>query len=204
MLNLSFDSNKKFIWERTNLLTNVYFVRHAHSTYTPDELRRPLSVKGHADAEKITQILKKENIDYFISSPFKRAVQTVEGATHFFGKEVIIENGFKERKLSEVPVENFDIAITKVWAEPTFSFEGGESNIIAQKRGVEATLKVVERYEGSNIAIGTHGNLMVLILNYFDKKYGFNFWRELDMPDIYKLTFEEKTLKEVNRIWKRE
>jgi 2,3-bisphosphoglycerate-dependent phosphoglycerate mutase len=204
MLNLSFDSNKKFIWERTNLLTNVYFVRHAHSTYTPDELRRPLSVKGQADAEKITQILKKENIDYFISSPYKRAVQTVEGATHFFGKEVIIENGFKERKLSEVPVENFDIAITKVWAEPTFSFEGGESNIIAQKRGVEATLKVVERYEGSNIAIGTHGNLMVLILNYFDKKYGFNFWRELDMPDIYKLTFEEKTLKEVNRIWKRE
>jgi 2,3-bisphosphoglycerate-dependent phosphoglycerate mutase len=204
MLNLSFDSNKKFIWERTNLLTNVYFVRHAHSTYTPDELRRPLSEKGQADAEKITQILKKENIDYFISSPFKRAVQTVEGATHFFGKEVIIENGFKERKLSEVPVENFDIAITKVWAEPTFSFEGGESNIIAQKRGVEATLKVVERYEGSNIAIGTHGNLMVLILNYFDKKYGFNFWRELDMPDIYKLTFDEKKLKEVNRIWKRE
>lgn len=204
MLKLSFDSNKKFIWERTNLLTNVYFVRHAHSTYTSDELRRPLSVKGQADAEKITQILNKENIDYFISSPYKRAVQTVEGATHFFGKEVIIENGFKERKLSEVPVENFDIAIIKVWAEPTFSFEGGESNIIAQKRGVEATLKVVERYEGSNIAIGTHGNLMVLILNYFDKKYGFNFWRELDMPDIYKLTFEEKTLKEVNRIWKRE
>jgi 2,3-bisphosphoglycerate-dependent phosphoglycerate mutase len=202
MLNLSFDSNKKFIWERTNLLTNVYFVRHAHSTYTPDELRRPLSVKGKADAEKTTQILKKENINYFISSPYKRAVQTVEGAARFFGKEVTIENGFKERKLSEVPVENFDIAITKVWAEPTFSFEGGESNIIAQKRGVEATLKVLERYEGNNIAIGTHGNLMVLILNYFDKKYGFNFWKELDMPDIYKLTFDEKTLKEVNRIWK--
>jgi 2,3-bisphosphoglycerate-dependent phosphoglycerate mutase len=186
------------------LLTNVYFVRHAHSTYTPDELNRPLSEIGKADAEKITQILKKENIDYFISSPYKRAVQTVEGAAHFFSKEVIIENGFKERKLSESPVENFDIAITKVWAEPTFFWKGGESNIIAQKRGVETTLKILEKYEGNNIAIGTHGNIMVLIMNYFDENYGFNFWRELDMPDIYKLTFDGTTLKEVNRIWKRE
>jgi 2,3-bisphosphoglycerate-dependent phosphoglycerate mutase len=41
-------------------------------------------------------------------------------------------------------------------------------------------------------------------MNYFDENYGFNFWRELDMPDIYKLTFDGTTLKEVNRIWKRE
>jgi 2,3-bisphosphoglycerate-dependent phosphoglycerate mutase len=184
------------------LLTNLYFVRHAHSTYTPDELKRPLSERGQADAEKITQILKKENIDYVISSPYIRAVQTVEGITDFTGKEVIIESGFKERMLSEVPVENFDLAITKVWEEPTFSLEGGESNIIAQKRGVEATLKVLERYEGKNIVVGTHGNIMVLIMNYFDKKYGFSFWKELNMPDIYKLTFDGTTLKEVKRIWK--
>ena len=202
MLNLSFYSNKELIGERVNLLTNLFFVRHAHSTYTPDELRRPLSEKGQTDAELITQILKKENIDYVISSPYKRAVQTVEGVADFFGKEVIIENSFKERILSEGPVENFDLAVTKVWEEPAFSWEGGESNIIAQKRGVEATLKVLERYEGKNIIVGTHGNIMVLIMNFFDKKYDFSFWKELHMPDIYKLTFNGTTLKEVNRIWK--
>jgi 2,3-bisphosphoglycerate-dependent phosphoglycerate mutase len=185
------------------LITNLFFVRHAHSTYTPDELRRPLSEKGQTDAEIITQILKKENIDYVISSPYKRAVQTVEGVADFFGKEVIIENSFKERILSEGPVENFDLAVTKVWEEPAFSWEGGESNTIAQKRGVEATLKVLERYEGKNIIVGTHGNIMVLIMNFFDKKYDFSFWKELHMPDIYKLTFNGTTLKEVNRIWKR-
>jgi 2,3-bisphosphoglycerate-dependent phosphoglycerate mutase len=201
-LNLSFYSNKELKGERVNLLTNLYFVRHAHSTYTPEELRRPLSEKGQTDAEIITQILKKENIDYVISSPYKRAVQTVEGVADFFGKEVIIENSFKERILSESPVENFDLAVTKVWEEPAFSWEGGESNTIAQKRGVEATLKVLERYEGKNIVVGTHGNIMVLIMNFFDKKYDFSFWKELHMPDIYKLTFNGTTLKEVNRIWK--
>jgi 2,3-bisphosphoglycerate-dependent phosphoglycerate mutase len=179
----------------------LYFVRHAHSAYTPDELKRPLSQKGKVDSVKITQILKKENIDYVISSPYQRAVQTVEGVAQFIGKDVIIEKNFKERNLSEGPVEDFQIAITRVWEEPTFSWDGGESNIGAQKRGAKATLNVLERYEGKNIAIGTHGNTMVLIMNYFDKKYDFGFWKELDMPDIYKLTFDGITLKEVYRLW---
>ncbi|MFP5109538.1 histidine phosphatase family protein [Neobacillus sp. C211] len=69
---------KKIILERTILLTNLYFVRHAHSTYTPDELGRPLSNRGFSDVERITNILEKENIDIVISSPYKRAVQLIE------------------------------------------------------------------------------------------------------------------------------
>src|SRR5690625_2901242 len=157
-----------------NLLTNLYFVRHAHSTFTPDELGRPLSSKGFEDVEKINKILSKENIDIVISSPYKRALQTVEGVAKSIGKEVIIYDGFKERTLSRIPVDDFHSAITKVWAEPTFSWEGGESNIIAQERGVNTTLTVLKRYENKNIVVGTHGNIMVLIMNYFDKKYGFN------------------------------
>jgi len=183
------------------LLTNLYFVRHAHSTFTPDELGRPLSNKGLADAERITNILQNENIDMIISSPYKRAVQTVEGVAKVIGEEVIIEDGFKERNLSVKSVEDFNLAITKVWEEPTFALEGGESNIVAQKRGIKATLKLLETYEGKNIAVGTHGNIMVLIMNFFDEKYGFTFWKDLDMPDIYKLTFDKKNLKDVNRIW---
>jgi len=137
-----------------------------------------------------------------ISSPYIRTVQTVEGIADLCDKEVIIENGFKERLLSEGPVENFDLAVTKVWEDPTFSWQGGESNNIAQKRGVEATLNVLEMYSGSNIVIGTHGNIMVLIMNYFNEKYGFNFWKGLGMPDIYKLVFDGTSLKQVKRIWK--
>lgn len=185
------------------MLTKLYFVRHAHSVYTSDELNRPLSEKGKIDSEEITRILIKEDIDMVISSPYQRAVQTVEGVAKFIGKDIIIENNLKERKLSEGPVEDFHLAIKTVWEDPTFSWEGGESNITAQERGVKATLEVLEKYEGKNIVIGTHGNLMVLIMNYFDKIYDFNFWKGLDMPDIYKLSFENNKLKEVNRIWNR-
>jgi 2,3-bisphosphoglycerate-dependent phosphoglycerate mutase len=188
----------------TRMLTNLYFVRHAHSTYTPDERQRPLSPKGEADAEKITKILINQNIDVVISSPYKRAIQTVEGVSQILEKEMIMIDGFKERTLSDGPVKDFNSAIHKVWENPSFYWEGGESNLLAQERGVKATLEILEQYKGNNIVIGTHGNIMVLIMNYFDPKYGFHFWKELGMPDIYQLTFKDKKLKEVHHLWNQE
>ena len=183
------------------LITNLYFVRHAHSTYTPEELERPLSIQGANDAKVVTELLMKENIEIVCSSPYKRAYQTVEGIAKYMGTEIEIVDELKERKLSENPVEDFTSAITKVWEHENFAFDGGESNIIAQKRGVNATLQILKKHKGKNIAIGTHGNIMVLIMNYFDKKFDFRFWKELEMPDIYKLTFQENELIDVKRIW---
>lgn len=183
------------------LLTNLYFVRHAHSTYTPDELGRPLSERGFTDANTVTELLKGENIDHVFSSPFKRAIQTVEGIAKYVNKEVELIEDFKERLLAEKPVQDFSVAITKVWEDYDFSWKGGESNKIAQKRGVNATLQVLENNTGKNVVIGTHGNIMVLIMNHFDRKYGFEFWKQLEMPDIYKLSFDGKKLVHVRRIW---
>lgn len=184
--------------------TNLYFVRHAHSVYTPDELQRPLSERGFADAQKVTKALENENIDLVISSPYKRAIQTVEGLAKLIDQEVQVVEDFKERVLSEKPVEDFQLAITKVWEDTSFSWEGGESNLNAQERGVKAVFHVLEKYNEKNIVIGTHGNIMVLIMNYFDSKFDFAFWKELEMPDIYKLSFDGLVLKGVERIWKRE
>ena len=40
-------------------MTTIYFVRHAHSTYTKEERERPLSEKGYLDAENVTQFIKR-------------------------------------------------------------------------------------------------------------------------------------------------
>ncbi|SHI61305.1 histidine phosphatase family protein [Lutispora thermophila] len=182
--------------------THIYFVRHAHSIYTPDELGRPLSQRGLLDAQIVTDLLKRENIDRVYSSPYKRAMQTVEGIAKYIDKDIVIVDEFKERVLSEKPVEDFTSAITKLWQDFDFSWDGGESNRMAQKRGVNATIRLLESNEGKNFVVGTHGNIMVLIMNYFDKKYGFSFWSELEMPDIYKLSFNSKELVDVQRIRK--
>lgn len=185
------------------MITTIYLVRHAHSVYTADERGRPLSSCGLEDASRVTQILSQVKIDSVISSPYKRAVETVEGISKNKRTDIIIKEGFKERELSSNPVKDFESAITKVWQDESFAWEGGESNIAAQKRGVTALLELLEKDKGKNIAVGTHGNIMVLIMNYFDKSYDFSFWKGLDMPDIYKLRFDGLVLMDVTRVWSR-
>lgn len=170
--------------------TRLYFVRHAHSVYTPDERQRPLSEKGRKDAEKVKDALRDEAIGRVLSSPYKRAIETVEPLADLMGVPIEWVEGFRERQLSGGPVEDFEAAIERVWADEAFAFDGGESNQAAKKRGVAAVLEILERYPGERIAIGTHGNLMVLVMNQFDRRYGLEFWRELAMPDIYCLIFK--------------
>ncbi|MGF7013884.1 2,3-bisphosphoglycerate-dependent phosphoglycerate mutase [Ornithinibacillus bavariensis] len=184
------------------MMTTIYFVRHAHSIYTPDELGRPLSAKGLKDAKHITELLREKDIDLVYSSPYKRAIQTVHGIAQHISKHIILEDNFKERRLSVDPVEDFQAAIERVWHDDSFSFPGGESNRDAQKRGCKALKNILAENERKNIVIGTHGNIMVLMMSYFDKTYGYQFWRTLEMPDIYKLVFKNFSLIDVQRIWK--
>ncbi|RDU36872.1 histidine phosphatase family protein [Neobacillus piezotolerans] len=183
--------------------TTIYFVRHAHTEYTPDELGRPLSVRGKKDAERVAELLKNKNISVVLSSPYMRAVETVAGVAKAIGTEIKTIEGFRERLLSGQSVDDFSTAIQKVWKDEEFAWEGGESNKDAQARGVAALNHVLDIYKGETIAIGTHGNIMAIIMNHFSEEYGFEFWNNLEMPDIYKLSFEGLELAEVQRVWSR-
>lgn len=141
------------------MLTHLYFVRHAHSTYNPNELGRPLSDRGSRDAENMKHLFKNKRVNLVISSPYQRALETVDGIAKYFNKEIEIIDGYKERRLSEIPVVDFDEAITSVWKDWNFSWAGGESNNVAQKRGILATLDILEKHSGKNVVIGTHGNI---------------------------------------------
>ncbi|MFD6508296.1 histidine phosphatase family protein [Bacillus sp. NPDC060175] len=183
-------------------MTTIYFVRHAHSTYTKEERERPLSEKGWLDAQNITILLKDEKIDVVISSPYERAIQTVEGIANANKLSIQLEEDLRERLLSKEPVQDFNDAIQKVWEDWTFAYEGGESNDVAQRRAVLCMQNILGKYKGKNILIGTHGNIMVLLMNYFDSKYDFQFWKTLHMPDVYKLIFDNNDFISAERIEK--
>lgn len=184
------------------MVTTLYFVRHAHSTYSADELNRPLSENGREDAMRVTELLLYEQINILISSPYKRAIQTIEGLEKPLNTRINIEDDFRERVLSAEPVPDFGHAVAKVWEDDSFAWPGGESNRVAQSRGLRALHKVLHQYKGNTIAVGTHGNIMVLIMNALDKRYDYDFWKQLEMPDIYKLSFYENQLIGVERIWR--
>ncbi|SDE43907.1 2,3-bisphosphoglycerate-dependent phosphoglycerate mutase [Paenibacillus sp. UNCCL117] len=60
---------------------------------------------------------------------------------------------------------------------------------------------MIEEFKGKRIVVGTHGDIMTLMMNYVDPRYSYEFWRSLTMPDIYKLEFEEHTFKSATRLW---
>ncbi|TXR59814.1 histidine phosphatase family protein [Bacillus sp. AY18-3] len=181
-------------------MTTIYFVRHAHSTYTKEERERPLSEKGLLDTQHVTRLLKDKHIDVVISSPYKRAMQTVQGIANTYNLSIQLEEDLRERLLSKEPVQDFHDALQKVWEDWTFAYEGGESNDVAQRRAVICMQSILKKYKGKNIVIGTHGNIMVLLMNYFDSKYDFQFWKTLHMPDVYKLTFDNNCFSSAERI----
>ena len=59
-------------------MTTVYFVRHAEPNYeNHDDMTRVLSEKGLRDRRLVTAFLMDKDIDAVLSSPYKRAVDTV-------------------------------------------------------------------------------------------------------------------------------
>lgn len=184
-------------------MTTIYLVRHAHSIYTPDELTRPLSKKGFEDTRKLKKRLSDLHLDVIVSSPYQRAVETVQ-PFNSTRQPIVMIDGFKERQVAANPIADFNNGLYRLWHEPNFSFEGGESNTDAQIRGIEALHELLMSYEGKDVMCGTHGNIMTLIMQHYDEAFGYDFWCRLKMPAIYKMTFEGLKFINITEIYNEE
>ncbi|WP_084760564.1 histidine phosphatase family protein [Cohnella panacarvi] len=77
----------------------------------------------------------------------------------------------------------------------------GETTRHAQDRAIPRIKQLLAEFAGKKIAIGTHGNIMTIILNYFDGSHGYEFWAQTSKPDIYKLEFDGERFVQVERLW---
>jgi 2,3-bisphosphoglycerate-dependent phosphoglycerate mutase len=183
--------------------TIIYFIRHAESQYIEGQERlRGLSEQGIRDALQVQQTLQNEAIDVFVSSPYERAVQTIKPLAEDMRKEIVIVEELRERTIGELGGLNFQKAKQNVYQDFQLAFAGGESSAEAQTRGAQALGILLEEYKGKTVVIGTHGDIMTLMLNHFDpQQYNYEFWQSTSMPDIYKAEFEGKRLLRVTREW---
>ena len=166
----------------------IFLVRHAHADWTPDE-NRPLSAQGLRDAKILADTLAANPIEMVISSPYLRAIQTVQPLASRLGLEVSKDDRFRERALGCFSDVSFTEAVRRTWMDFSFSYPDGESNSAAQVRAVQA-LQALTKHEAEHVAVGTHGNIMALILNYYDPTVGFDFWSKLSMPDYRELVID--------------
>lgn len=180
-------------------------VRHGESPKEGNERTRGLTEKGQTNAHQIAEILKAEEIDVVVSSPYIRSVLTVEKLAHQIGKEVLIFEDLKERRFSsednQVSDKELLPLLERSFLEPNYALGGGESNVECQKRAVKVLKALLTTYEEKKVVIGTHGAVMTLMMGFYDEKYDLNFLSNTSKPDIYKMEFNGHELVDVQRLW---
>ena len=170
-----------------------YFIRHAHSNYTPDEINRPLSDKGRESLAQL-EFLAYKSITAIYSSPYRRAIQTVEPLAQSLKLAIQTDKRLIERKLSSQVItdQDFEKSLMKLWSQPTFSLVGGESNQQAQQRALALLQELESKHQNEEIILSSHGNLICILLSAFDSSIDYNFWCGLSMPDVLVLDKDER------------
>lgn len=173
-------------------MTRVYFVRHAQPDHAwEDDRSRPLTMEGREDSRKVLEFLKDKNIDSFYCSPYKRSMDTIRETAAYYETEIITDERLRERESGRNG--NHHGMFRERWEDHDFHEEGGESIAMVQERNVAALKDILQKNDGRNIVIGTHGTALSSILNYYDTDYDCDsFLRILDwMPYIIELDFED-------------
>lgn len=174
-------------------MTKVYFVRHAEPNYNNhDDMSRELSAKGMVDRELVTQFLSDKNIEVVLSSPYKRAVDTVAHFADNKGLNIEIIDDFRERKVDSIWIEDFASFSKAQWDDFDYKLSDGESLNEVQSRNISALNNVLEKYQDKNIAIGSHGTALSTIINYYDKSFRYEDFERIRtvMPWIVEFTFK--------------
>ncbi|WP_227793403.1 histidine phosphatase family protein [Paenibacillus guangzhouensis] len=185
--------------------TNIYLVRHAESPFRYGEEReRGISEAGAQAAKRVADLLRMEGIDVVVTSPYARALLTVQPLAEQLKLPIHSYEGLHERFVEgdhQVSWEAKKQAVKKSFEDPDYAMDGGESTREAQQRVIPILMDLLDTYHGKRIVIGTHGNIMTVMMNYYDQSYGYDFWEQTTMPDIYRMTFEGNQLLQIVRLW---
>ena len=176
-------------------MTTVYFVRHAQSDIAVhDDRIRPLTKKGWIDRNLVADFLYDKGIDIVLSSPYKRAIDTVDVFAKNKGLEIEIVEDFREKKSAGMFKDiDFIHYIQSQWSDFSYRLADGECLAEVQKRNIAALNEALVKYKDKNIVIGTHGTALSTIINYYDNTYGLDDCLAMlnIMPWIVKMTFDE-------------
>ncbi len=172
-------------------MTTIYFIRHCQSDHSVHEDRiRPLTEKGRKDSRLVTEFLRDKKIDAVLSSPYRRAMDTVRDFADTQGFSVEEVEDFRERKAGDSWLEDFTAFVKRQWKDKDYREPGGESLREVQARNIAALREVLEKYEGKTIAVGTHGTALSSMINFYQPQFGVEQFLEIRNLTPWAVKFE--------------
>lgn len=184
-------------FENTSEHLNIYIVRHCKATGQLPEAE--LTDKGYLQAEVLAEFLSDKNIEYIISSPFHRAIESISPLARRLQVNLTTDDRLKERILCNGDHPNWQEMLRNTFMDLDLCYEGGESSRTAINRAV-SVISDIRDSKFSNVVLVTHGNLMSLLIKYYDDTFGFDQWKSLSNPDVYHLQHYGSSIT-IKRIW---
>lgn len=145
-----------------NSTTILYFIRHAEPDFSePDNYKRKLTVSGEIQAQRLSEIFNDINVDGVYSSPYLRAIKTVEPIAKSKSLNVQLLDQFRERKSSDYRVskEKFMGYGKHQWDDFDFKLCGGESlNDVKNRYNTGVRIIINQHAQSQNciFAVGCH------------------------------------------------
>ncbi len=181
-------------------MKTIYFVRHAQPNMENHvDALRELTPKGHSDTGLVTEFLRDKKVELVLSSPYRRAVDTVSPFALEHGLAIETVKDFRERKVGEGWIEDFDAFARKQWEDFSYRLPGGESLSEVQQRNIRALREVFRQHSRENVAaIGSHGTALSTVICRYQPAFGYEAFQALaKMPWIVEFTFENDGCKSI-------
>ena len=174
-------------------MTTVYFVRHAQPNFANhDDLTRELTAKGMEERHLVESLLADVQVDAVLSSPYRRAVDTVQPLADARGLAIRTVADFRERRVDSCWIEDFNSFCRAQWADFDYKLTDGETLRQVQQRNIAALEAVLEEFAGQTVVIGSHGTALSTIVNHFDPTFDHADFEKIRglMPWVVRFTFE--------------
>jgi 2,3-bisphosphoglycerate-dependent phosphoglycerate mutase len=175
----------------------IYVIRHGSAEGQSSEAN--LTEKGRLQANRLAEFFTDIKVDRIISSPFLRALKTIEPFAKTRKLAVQVDDRLSERVLSSENLPNWMDKLKETFENLDLVLEGGESSFTAMNRAAGVVHDILKSGDKTTLIV-THGNLMSLLLKYYNNEYGFVEWKRLTNPDVYLLTFNGSDVT-IDRIW---
>jgi len=177
-------------------MKNIYLIRHCKAEGQEPEAR--LTIEGQQQAKELSKLLSPLQIELIVTSPYKRAMDTIQPFCNQANIPCLTDSRLEERVLSTTNLDNWMDKLKDTYLHLDLKYEGGESSQEAMDRGIQVIHEMLARPE-RNIALVTHGALMSLMIKFYQSEFGFEDWLKLTNPDVYRISIDEKAFR-VNRI----
>ncbi|NIK11627.1 histidine phosphatase family protein [Alkalibacillus almallahensis] len=173
---------------------HIYIIRHAQATGQEPEAR--LTTIGEQQAYSLAKFLNQYKIDRIITSPFIRAVHTIEPFAREHGYPIELDRRIGEGLINERQFSRWLTHLTNQFQDVSFTPIETDSPENKRERAIEA-IEDIKKESNTSTAIVSHGGIIPLLFHHFG--YGAAFSR-LTNPDVHLLTISE-TDTTIERIW---